>query len=176
MTQKKKISRKLILIIAVVVAIVAVIAFMIIGSQNQLITLPGTPSPYVEVNYTTVGRYCTYPSSDNEACLMLNLTITNRGYADEVSVWLPSFTITMLNVSKVLYPPLAGEKISNSSDTNGWSFISTTLQSEILPNGESETGTIIFEFPSLLLNQTFTLQCSMVTTKHAAANVRISGS
>jgi len=168
-TEEKKSSRKKILVMVGIIAIVAVIVLAVVWAQYQ-----PTVSPYVEVKYTTVGWYYTYPLSDNKACLVLDLTITNNGYTDGVSVLLyPDFS---LKINNVVYNSDIGLMISNSSALLGWTYISSTLQLVTLMNGGSETGTIIFEFPKQQYNQPFTLQCSMTTTKYVAVSVKISGS
>jgi hypothetical protein len=163
-TEEKKSSIKRIAVgILIAILIVAAIVFALYNPNSSL---------YVEVKYKTVGWYYTYPSSDNKTCLVLNLTITNKGYTDGVTV-LP-FDDFSLIISNVAYSTIIGAMIPNSSELLGHSYISPTLQSVTLMNGGSETGTIMFEFSKQLYNQPFTLQCSMNTTKSVAVSVRIS--
>lgn len=173
-TGEKKDSRKKLRIIIGVVAIVAIIAIAVIWSQYQ-----PTSSNYVEIEYKTVGWYHTYPSSDMKACLVLNLTITNKGYTDGVKIY-PYNPLSLggfgLTLSSITYDPTSIVLILNSSSLLGYSSVGSTLQSATLMNDGSETGTIIFEFSQQELHEPFTLQCSMTTTKYASVSVKISGS
>jgi hypothetical protein len=167
---EKKSSRKRILVIIGVIVMVGIIVLAVVCSQYQ-----PAASPCVEVKYTTVAWYHTYPSSDNKACLVLNLTITNKGYTDGVIV-LAYFGDFSLNVSNVAYNPSIGVSIPNSSELLGYTYLSPTLKSVTLLNNGTETGTIMFEVPKEQYNQPFTLQCSMTTTKYATVSVQTSGS
>jgi hypothetical protein len=156
-----KLSHKKIAIgvaVAVIIIIISIVGLYLYSQQL----------PYLEVKYKTVGWYYTI---DNEsACLVLNLTITDKGYSNEITIYpLSGFT---LNINNVLYNPVSGVTISNSS---GISYVSSTLGTNIflplatLINGGSYTETIVFELPKQLYNQPFTLRCSITT------NVKISG-
>jgi uncharacterized membrane protein len=175
---KKSSHKNRIITLAVLAIVIAgiVVLYYIKTNSYQPTTSSNilTSSPYVEVNYTTVGWHYTYPLSDNEACLVLDLTITNEGYTDRVSVL--AFTDFSLKISNVLYHPIIGVMIPNSSEPLGFSYVSPTLQSVTLMDGGSESGTIMFEFSKQVYNQPFALQCSMTTTKYATVSVKISGS
>jgi hypothetical protein len=146
--------------VAVIIIIVSIVGLYLYSQQL----------PYLEVKYKTLGWY--YTSDNESACLVLNLTITDKGYTNEIAIDPPlDFS---LNISNVIYDfPSASVTIFNSSVPYsspywGTSSISSTLQYATLINGGSDTGTIIFVIPKQLYNQPFTLRCSITT------NVKIS--
>jgi len=174
-TEENKSSRKKMFSTVSIIAIVAIIAVAVIWSQYQ-----PTSAAYVEVNYKTVGWYYTVPK--DEAVLVLNLTVTNKGYAEGVNVsgYGPDFS---LNISNANYNPTSYIiPIFNSSiplNNTGPQYNlgpKYTLQGMTLMNGQSDTGTIVFELPKQQYNKPFTLKCAMKTTKNQAVNATISGS
>jgi hypothetical protein len=178
-TGEKPSLRKKVLVTLSIVVMGAVIIIAFVGSQYH--PTP-TPSPYVEVDYKTVGWYYTYPLSNNQSCVVLNLTVTNEGYAEGVEYnWENgnpnSFSLNISNVvgTLVIVPLVC---IANSSSPSGYSTVGNWFSYSELLNGYNDTGTIIFEFPKQLYNQPFTLRCSMSSVNgiHKTVNVKISGS
>jgi hypothetical protein len=162
-------------IIVGIIIVLVIIGVIVAGIAVQIFQKPSS-SPYVDVKYETVGWYYTYPLSDNQSCLVLNLTITNKGYTDGIVIY-PDYPLSLngfgLNISNVVYPPISGVSISNSSVWLGYTDISATLPSITILNNGNVTGTIIFEFPKQQYNQPFTLLCSIITVKYET-NVRTS--
>jgi hypothetical protein len=159
-------------------------ATIIIASVGSQYHPTPTPSPYVEVDYKTVGWYYTYPISNNQSCVVLNLTVTNKGYAESVEYnwnWTSMHpNCFSLNISSVVGTPVFDPfiLIANSSNSWGYSAIWPSFSYAELSNGSSDNGRIIFEFPKQQYNQPFTLRCFVysVTGIHKTINVKISGS
>lgn len=180
-TEEKPSLRKKVLVILGIIVMGVIIIVAAVGSQYH-----PTPTPYVEVDYKTFGWYYTYPLSDNQSCVILNITVTNNGYAEGVYYYWEdgnptSFSLNISNVAGTLlyYQQI---QLANSSSPSGYSvFIQNYFpysHYEWLLNGTSDTGTMVFEFPKQLYNQPFTLRCSMgsVNYIHKTINVKISGS
>ena len=164
-------------IIAVAIGIILIASIIVVGiilsnpqpsnsATNNVSSSPtpkptSTPtksSPNVSVVYSTLSWGYTYPTTNNQAYLVLSLTITNNGYTDGVPIYpdnplsLSGFGLTINNVS---YSPAFAVTISNSSSILGMSLLSPTLQSVTLMNGGSTSGTIIFQVPSSQYEQPF---------------------
>jgi hypothetical protein len=170
-TEENKSSRKKIFIVVSVIVIVAIIALVV--AELHFSTPFSAPSPYVEVKYRIVGAYNAYPLSDNNTCLVLNLTVTNKGYTDEV--WVLGYPNFSLNISNVVYKAIPTGNTPISDGLLGYHYLYfNTLPQAFLMNNESATGTIMFKFPKQLNNSPFTLQCSMTTLKDQTVNVKIS--
>jgi hypothetical protein len=168
--EEEKLSNIKKLIVGMAIGIV-VVGIIVSGIALQISQKPST-SPYVEVKYGIIGWYHVYLES--EACLVLNLAITNKGYGDGVIVNGYGFSLNIGNTS--YNQTFNGVLIPESSSPSGFSLIASTLQSATLLNGRSETGTIIFEVPGQRINSTFTLQCPMSLPNSTAVNVKISES
>ena len=163
--QEEKPSTLKKIIVGIVIAIV-IVGVIVSGIALQI--SQRTNSPYVEVDYKTIGWNYTY---DNHAYLVLNLTIINKGYTDGVPVGNALFGVNMSNVE---YGSTESIPITNSTGTLGYTELYLTLKPVTLMNNGTANGTILFELPKTLYNQPFTLICTMTTTKYQKVNVRIS--
>jgi hypothetical protein len=175
-TEEKPTSRKKVWVILGIIVMGAIIIVAVVGEEYH-----PSHSPYVEVHYKTFGWYYTYPLSENKSCVVLNVTVTNRGYTEGVYYyfkdWDPlSFTLKIGNVSGVL-PYQYSIWVANSSSPSGHNTVETyfSYPYELL-NGTTNSGTIVFLFPKQLYNQTFTFGCSMGSMNyvHKTVSIRIS--
>jgi hypothetical protein len=159
-------------IVAIAVTLV-ILVFIIAGVATQIPQKSSTPkaSPYVEVDYKTVGWYYIY--NNGGSCLLLNLTITNKGYTGG-GIAVNAYSDFSVNVSNVVYNPIGMATIDNSSSMLGFTVISATLQDSVtLLNSGSETGSLIFSFANQLYNNPFTLRCSMTEANNIFENVNV---
>ena len=158
------------IIVGMVIGLV-IMGVIVAGMAVQISQRPSSSSsPYVEVYYKTVGWNYTY---DNHAYLVLNVTITNKGYTDGVPV---ANALFWVNTSNVEYGSTESIPITNSTGPLGYSELYLALKPVTLMSNGTVNGTIHFELPKTLYNQPFTLICTMTTTKYQKVNVRISGS
>lgn len=135
---------------------------------------PSTGSPYVEVDYSTIGWF--YSAIDeysgyNYTYLALNLTITNHGYSQVNPDSSNGFDV-VVNSSTFQALFLSPFTMYNSSTINGEGYYfgdSALPYSATLLDTGSITGTVIFQFgdPNVypaqpqILNEPFVLQYSV---------------
>ncbi len=134
-------------------------------SNPSSTSTPLTGSPYVGVDYSTIGWFINNLDSYNYTYLVLNVTITNHGYQQINTNGINGFDVVINNVkysATAVYPVLDTE--SNNA-INAY-FMPNQLPSNTLLNTGSITGGIMFQFgnandipsPPQIVNVPFILQ------------------
>ncbi len=170
--------------IVIVVGILLLFAYSILQSSIQNSSTTNKPTtlitPYVEVNYQTVGWFYSttdgtiYSDDYNYTYLVLDVTITNYGYSQVNVIGINGFSVLVNNdeYTPVISLPISMYNGSTSSFYNmqkSYSFASKLPSEAILLDTGSVNGTIVFKFgnpnvypqQSQILNKPFVLQYSV---------------
>lgn len=135
-------------------------ASVVVNSSSSILTVP----PYVEVDYKTIGWFHDF---FNNTYLVLNITMTNKGYSKGVLCHWDIFNATISGVS---YSQASSENLYNSSGAQ-MRFTDLNLPGVTLQNGGSVSGQIAFEIP-ITLNP-YVLGCSTYFSDFSSPNPQV---
>lgn len=185
---------KKVIVVAVFLAtiiITAILIWFIYPVLQQSIQNPSTPNmapnaptlttPYVEVNYQTVGWFYSttdesplYSNDYNYTYLVLDVTITNYGYSQVNVIGINGFSVLVNNDEYTPLISLSNSMYNGSTSSfynmqKSYSFTSKLPSEAILLDTGSVNGTIVFKFgnpnvypqQSQILNKPFVLQYSV---------------
>ena len=171
-----------------------------IPSSTPIVSMPKLSSPYVEVDFETVGWFYANDYNNNNAAynytyLVIFVSITNDGYA-QVPLDLAEFSVvingvTYSNLDTVSNPFYNATAVSPKFDMfasimgEEYNFPNSDWYGTELGNTGSVNGTIVFQFgdpnlipqPPQILNQSYSLSCTMMYGNefpYSQATVRIS--
>ena len=176
--EMKKSNRKWIMVIIVVIVLLVAIASLVI------LFLQNTAQPFVEVRYKTVGWFYDNGFLENKTYLILNITVTNKGYSEQVNCEPWSFAVT---IDGVTYDPWALGSIPfalyngttslnqfNVSVLTNFAPLFPALPSVRLSNNASVNGFIAFEIPNPNLEEkAFTLTSSLTYGNYLLATTKV---
>jgi len=160
--EERKSSGKKILVAVGVIVIVAIIVLAGVLSQYRL-TAPNAPtSPYIEVDYRTVGWfYDSYvKGTRNDTYFLLDITVINEGYSEQVLSSPRTFSLT---ANGMTYDAWESDQIpqhlyngtlqtvpsfANPSLLRNFAIGFSALPDVPITNGSQISGIVAFELPT----------------------------
>jgi hypothetical protein len=177
METKKSGRKRIIVSIVIVVLLVVIAGLVIMFLQHRM-------QSFVEVRYKTVGWFYDNGFLENKTYLILCITVTNKGYTEQVNCRPWAFSVTIAGITYepwalgsipfALYNGTTGTNEFNVSVLVNFAPYFHALPSVGLSNNASISGYVAFEIPNPNLEEkAFTLASSLTHGNYLPAEIKV---